>query len=71
MNYSPASYDSSTNYIFNAASETAAIEQQVKLTPTQKKRKRLLGDIFLGLANGNFGSLLPAGTTTARSARST
>jgi hypothetical protein len=33
--------------------------QQVKLTPTQKKRKRLLGDIFLGLQNGNFGSLLP------------
>jgi alcohol dehydrogenase (cytochrome c) len=59
INYSPASYDSSTNYIFNAASETAAIEQQVKLSPTEKKRKRLLGDIFLGLANGNFGSLLP------------
>jgi alcohol dehydrogenase (cytochrome c) len=59
INYSPASYDSGTNYIFNAASETAAVMQQVQLTPTQKKRKRLLGDIFLGLQNGNFGSLLP------------
>jgi alcohol dehydrogenase (cytochrome c) len=58
LNYSPASYDHNTNYIFNAASETAGVEQQVKLSPTQKKRKRVLGDIFLGLANGNFGSLL-------------
>ena len=31
----------------------------MKLSPTEKKRKRLLGDIFLGLENGNFGSLLP------------
>ncbi len=59
INYSPASYDPGTNYIFNAASETASVMQQVKLSPTQKKRKRLEGDIFLGLANGNFGSLLP------------
>jgi alcohol dehydrogenase (cytochrome c) len=59
LNYSPASYDPGTNYIFNAASETASVMAQVKLTPTQKKRKRLLGDIFLGLQNGNFGSLLP------------
>jgi PQQ-dependent dehydrogenase (methanol/ethanol family) len=59
LNYSPASYDASTNYIFNAASETASVEAQVKLSPTQKKRKRLLGDIFLGLENGNFGALLP------------
>ena len=59
LNYSPASYDSGTNYILNAASETAVVEQQAKFTPTQKKRKRLLGDIFLGLENGNFGALLP------------
>jgi alcohol dehydrogenase (cytochrome c) len=59
LNYSPASYDPGTDYIFNAASETASVEEQVKLTPTQKKRKRLLGDIFLGLQNGNFGALLP------------
>ena len=36
-----------------------ADRQQTKLRPTEKKRKRLLGDIFLGLSNGNFGSLLP------------
>lgn len=59
INYSPASYDANTNYIFNAASETASVEQQVQLSPTEKKRKRLLGDIFLGLQNGNFGALLP------------
>jgi PQQ-dependent dehydrogenase (methanol/ethanol family) len=59
LNYSPASYDPATNYIFNAASETASVMQQVKLSPTQKKRKRVLGDIFLGLANGDFGSILP------------
>ena len=59
LNYSPASYDPGTNYVFNAASETASVMQQAKLTPTQKKRKRVLGDIFLGLENGNFGALLP------------
>jgi alcohol dehydrogenase (cytochrome c) len=59
LNYSPASYDPNTNYIFNAAAETAAIDVQAQLTPTQKKRKFTLGDVFLGLQNGNFGSLLP------------
>jgi len=59
INYSPASYDSNTNYIFNGAAETAALETQAELTPTQKKRKFTLGDVFLGLANGNFGSVLP------------
>lgn len=59
LNFSPASYDPATNYIFNAAAETAAVLVQVKLTPTQKKRKRLYGDVFLGLQNGNFGQLLP------------
>ncbi len=59
LNYSPASYDPKTNYIFNGAAETAAIDIQVKLSPTQKKRKRLAGDVFLGLLNGNFGSILP------------
>ena len=71
LNYSPASYDPATNYIINAAAETAGVMIQKKLTPTQKKRK-LVGDIFLGLANGDFGTLAArlAGTT-ARSARST
>jgi alcohol dehydrogenase (cytochrome c) len=59
LNYSPASYDSHTNYIFNAAAETAAVDVQSKLTPTQKKRKFTLGDVFLGLQNGNFGAVLP------------
>ena len=59
LNYSPASYDPKTNYIFNAASETAAVAIQTDLSPTEKKRKRLLGDVFLGLQNGNFGTVLP------------
>src|SRR5262249_22889547 len=59
LNYSPASFDPDTNYIYNAAAETAAIDVQSQLTPTQKKRKFTLGDVFLGLQNGNFGTLLP------------
>jgi alcohol dehydrogenase (cytochrome c) len=58
INYSPAAYDAHTNYIFNAASETAAVDVQSVLTPTQKKRKFTLGDVFLGLQNGNFGAQL-------------
>jgi PQQ-dependent dehydrogenase (methanol/ethanol family) len=59
VNYSPASYDAKTNYVFNGAAETASVEVQAKLTPTQKKRKFLFGDVFLGLQNGNFGTVLP------------
>jgi alcohol dehydrogenase (cytochrome c) len=58
LNYSPAAYDPTTNYVFNAAAETAAVLIQKKLTPTEKKRKLLLGDVYLGLSNGNFGSTL-------------
>jgi alcohol dehydrogenase (cytochrome c) len=58
LNYSPASYDPATNYVFNAAAETAAVLIQQKLTPTQKRRKLLLGDVYLGLQNGNFGGAL-------------
>lgn len=58
VNYSPASYDPKTNYVFNAAAETAAVLIQDKLTPTQKKRKLIQGDVFLGLQNGNFGANL-------------
>src|SRR3954470_4437855 len=58
INYSPAAYDANTNYIFNGAAETAALDVQSVLTPTQKKRKFTLGDVFLGLQNGNFGSQL-------------
>ncbi len=59
LNFSPAAYDPKTNYIFNAAAETASVMIQKKLTPTQKHRKRLAGDVFLGLQNGDFGSYLP------------
>jgi alcohol dehydrogenase (cytochrome c) len=58
LNYSPASYDPATNYVFNAAAETAGVDIQSKLTPTQKKHKFVLGDVFLGLDNGNFGTEL-------------
>jgi alcohol dehydrogenase (cytochrome c) len=58
LNYSPASYDPATNYVLNAAAETAAVDIQAKLTPTQKKHKFVLGDVFLGLSNGNFGTEL-------------
>jgi alcohol dehydrogenase (cytochrome c) len=59
LNFSPASYDPKTNYILNAAAETASLLTQAKLTPTQKKRKLTQGDVFLGLDNGNFGQFLP------------
>jgi hypothetical protein len=70
LNYSPASYDPQTSDVYNAAAETAAVDEQVKLTPTQKKQKLLEGDIFLGLANGNFGTLLPGWHDHGSSARS-
>src|SRR5439155_433789 len=59
LNYSPASYDPTTNYVFNGAAETAVVMVQSKLTPTQKKNKFVLGDVFLGLQNGDFGTVLP------------
>jgi len=59
LNYSPASFDPKTGYVLNAAAETAAIDVQSRLTPTQKKQKFTLGDVFLGLTNGDFGSVLP------------
>ncbi len=60
LNYSPASYDPETNYVYNAASETAsALEQQ---TPSQEQRvQMLLGNTYLGLANGDFGQYLQTG----------
>ncbi len=58
VNYSPASFDPATGYVLNAAAETAAVLVQDKLTPTQKRRKLIQGDVFLGLQNGNFGASL-------------
>ena len=59
LNYSPAAFDPKTNFVFNAAAETAGVLIQDRLSPTQKKRKLLLGDVYLGLQNGNFGAALP------------
>ncbi|MDX6560492.1 MAG: hypothetical protein QOD65_306, partial [Gaiellales bacterium] len=58
LNYSPASYDPSTNYVFNAAAETAAQLVQTQLTAAQQRNKFVLGDVFLGVQNGNFGTEL-------------
>ena len=60
LNYSPASYDPETNYVYNAASETgSALKQQ---TPSQEQGQQLLlGNTFLGLANGDFGQYLTSG----------
>jgi alcohol dehydrogenase (cytochrome c) len=58
LNYSPASYDPATNYVFNAASETAAVLVQHQLTPAEKRNKFVLGAVFLGVDNGNFGTTL-------------
>ncbi len=60
FNYSPASYDPATNYVYNAAAETASALQQQ--TPAQEQiQQLLLGNTFLGLANGDFGSYLQSG----------
>ncbi|MGE5689362.1 MAG: PQQ-binding-like beta-propeller repeat protein [Pseudomonadota bacterium] len=59
LNYSPASYHPGRNIIVNAAAETSAVLTQQKLTPTQKRRKLVLGDVFLGLEIGNFGTVNP------------
>ena len=59
LNYSPASYDPATGYVLNAAAETAVVMKQQALTSDGRRRKLLLGDVFLGLENGDFGQALP------------
>ncbi|HSX21654.1 MAG TPA: PQQ-binding-like beta-propeller repeat protein, partial [Gaiellaceae bacterium] len=59
INFSPASYDPKTNYIFNGAAETAGIFIKQKLTAAELRKKLVLGDVFVGLQNGDFGQLLP------------
>jgi len=60
LNYSPASFDPQTHYVYNAASETASV--LVQQTPAAKERQALLaGDVFLGLANGDYGQYLRNG----------
>jgi alcohol dehydrogenase (cytochrome c) len=58
LNYSPASYDPATDFVLNAAAETASQLVQAQLTPAQKRNKFILGSVFLGVQNGNFGSEL-------------
>ena len=60
LNYSPASFDPQTGYVYNAASETASV--LVQQTSAEQERQALLaGDVFLGLANGDYGSYLQTG----------
>ncbi|HEV2591230.1 MAG TPA: PQQ-binding-like beta-propeller repeat protein, partial [Gaiellaceae bacterium] len=60
LNYSPASFDPQTQYVYNAASETASV--LVQQTSTEEERQALLaGDPFLGLANGDYGQYLRNG----------
>jgi outer membrane protein assembly factor BamB len=60
LNYSPASFDPKTQYILNAAAETAAVF--VQQTSAQQARQAMLaGDVFLGLANGDYGQYLRQG----------
>jgi alcohol dehydrogenase (cytochrome c) len=60
LNYSPASFDPQTQYVYNAAAETASV--LVQQTSTQEERQALLaGDVFLGLANGDYGQYLQSG----------
>ncbi len=60
LNYSPASYDPQTQYVYNAAAETASV--LVQQTPAQEERESLLaGNVYLGLANGDFGQYLQSG----------
>ena len=71
LNYSPASYDPSTNYVFNAAAETAAQLVQQELTPAQKRNKFILGACSSACRTAPSDRSSPAGTTMARSAPST
>jgi PQQ-dependent dehydrogenase (methanol/ethanol family) len=60
LNYSPASFDPETGYVYNAAAETASV--LVQQTPAQEQKQQLLlGNTFLGLANGTFGQYLQTG----------
>ena len=60
LNYSPASYDPQTQYVYNAAAETASV--LVQQSSAEEARQGLLaGDVFLGLANGDYGQYLQTG----------
>jgi PQQ-dependent dehydrogenase (methanol/ethanol family) len=60
LNYSPASFDPQTQYVYNAAAETASV--LVQQSSAEEERQALLaGDVFLGLANGDYGQYLQNG----------
>ncbi len=60
LNFSPASFDPQTDYVYNAAAETASV--LVQQTSAEEERQKLLaGDVFLGLANGDYGQYLQTG----------
>jgi alcohol dehydrogenase (cytochrome c) len=60
LNYSPASFDPQTGFVYNAAAETASVLEQD--TPADVAKKGLLGgDTSQGLANGDFGQYLKSG----------
>jgi alcohol dehydrogenase (cytochrome c) len=58
LNYSPSSFDPGTGYVVNNQAETAAVLFE-KPNFSQANRYKVRGDVDNGLANGNFGSLLP------------
>jgi PQQ-dependent dehydrogenase (methanol/ethanol family) len=60
LNYSPASFDPQTQYVYNAAAETASVLVQQN-SAEQQRQAMLAGDVFLGLANGDYGQYLQTG----------
>ena len=62
LNYSPASYDPATNYVYQRGrGDGFGAEQAVRLPARSKDQQLLLGNTFLGLANGDFGPYLQPG----------
>jgi PQQ-dependent dehydrogenase (methanol/ethanol family) len=60
LNFSPASFDPQTGYVYNAAAETASVLVQQNSAEVEKQAL-LAGDVFLGLANGDYGQYLQTG----------
>jgi alcohol dehydrogenase (cytochrome c) len=58
LNYSPSSFDPGTGYVINNQAETAAALQQ-KRNATAVNRHKVRGDVDNGLANGEFGNVVP------------
>jgi PQQ-dependent dehydrogenase (methanol/ethanol family) len=58
LNYSPASFDPDRGYVLNAAAETASVLVQERTSKSRERGRLVKGDVFLGLANGDFGQYL-------------